>query len=193
MKKIAIANWEELEDRTLAHALLADVDLVIVRYDDNVSVLYGRCAHRGALMADGHVDGNNLICGVHGWDYRLDTGISEYKNSETLPKFSAWIEDGQVLVDEDEIASWAQAHPQPYNRDAYQGAYQDPTGTADEPHVKFIRKFADEGLSKLGHHGRRLRWVYHATVCPNGTIFSSWLASYTNCRCWMRSLSEPAW
>ena len=153
MKKIGIANWNELRDRTPTHALVADVDLVIVRYDENVSVLYGRCAHRGALMADGYVDGDNLICGVHGWDYRVDTGISEYKNSETLPIFNAWIEDGQVLIDEDEIASWAQAHPQPYDRDAYQGAYQDPTGTADEPHVKFIRKLADEGLTKVGHHG----------------------------------------
>jgi len=40
MKKIGIANWNELEDRTPAHALVADVDLVIVRYDDNVGVLY---------------------------------------------------------------------------------------------------------------------------------------------------------
>ncbi|UCG74390.1 MAG: alpha-hydroxy-acid oxidizing protein [Chromatiales bacterium] len=104
-------------------------------------------------MADGHVRGQNLICGVHDWDYRLDTGVSEYNNSETLPKFSAWIEDGQVLVDEDEIAAWASEHPQPFDRDAYQGAYQDPTGTADEPYVKYIRKLADEGLSKTGHHG----------------------------------------
>jgi len=34
-----------------------------------------------------------------------------------------------------------------------QGAYQDPTGTVDEPHVKLIRKLASEGLSKVGHHG----------------------------------------
>ena len=153
MKKIGIASWNELQDRTPTPALVADVDLVIVRFDDAVSVLYGRCAHRGALMADGHVDGDNLICGLHGWDYRLDTGISEYNNSETLPMFSAWIEDGQVVVDVDEIASWAQAHPQPYDRDAYQGAYQDPTGTADEPYVKFIRNLANEGLTKVGHHG----------------------------------------
>jgi nitrite reductase/ring-hydroxylating ferredoxin subunit len=153
MNKIDIAAWDELEDRTPAHALVAGVDLVIVRFDDSVSVLYGRCAHRGALMADGFVDGDNLICGVHYWDYRLDTGISEYNNSETLHKFESWVEDGKVLVDQDEIEAWAREHPQPYNRDAYQGAYQDPTGTADEPHVKFIRKLASEGLSKTGHHG----------------------------------------
>ncbi|MFW2405639.1 MAG: glutamate synthase-related protein [Gammaproteobacteria bacterium] len=153
MNKRAIKHWDELEDRVPAHALVAGVDLVVVRFDDSVSVLYGRCAHRGALMSDGHVDGDNLICGLHGWDYRLDSGISEYDNSETLPKFGAWLENGEVLVDEDELAAWAEAHPQPYDREAYQGAYQDPTGTADEPYVKLIRKLADEGLSKFGHHG----------------------------------------
>jgi len=153
MKKIVIARWDELEDRVPAYALVADVDLVIVRYDDSVTVLYGRCAHRGALMSDGHVAGDNLICGVHGWDYRLDTGVSEYNNRETLPRFTAWVDDGQVLVDEDEIAAWAKQHPQPYQRESYQGLYQDHHGIPIEPHVKFIRKLANEGLSKMGHHG----------------------------------------
>lgn len=153
MNKTAIMNWDELDDRSPAHALVAGVDLVVIRFDDTVSVLYGRCAHRGALMADGHVDGDNIICGLHGWDYRMDSGISEYNNSETLPKFNAWVEDGQVCVDEDEIAAWATKHPQPFDRDSYQGAFQDPTGTKDEPYVKFIRKMANEGLSKTGHHG----------------------------------------
>jgi nitrite reductase/ring-hydroxylating ferredoxin subunit len=153
MNKLPIKKWSDLEDRVPAHAVVADVDLVVTRFDDSVSVLYGRCAHRGALMSDGHVDGDNLICGLHGWDYRIDTGVSEYNNSETLPKFNAWIEDGQVLVDQDEISAWAADHPQPYDRKSYQGAYQDPTGTADEPHVKLIRKLANDGLSKVGHHG----------------------------------------
>ena len=153
MKKIAIQKWSELGDRAPMHAFVAEVDLVIVRYDDTVTVLYGRCAHRGALMADGYVDGDNLICGVHDWDYRLDTGVSEYNNSEKLPRFNAWVEDDQVWVDEDEIVAWAEHHPQPYKRDSYQGVYQDPSGTRDEPYVKYIRKLADEGLSKVGHHG----------------------------------------
>jgi nitrite reductase/ring-hydroxylating ferredoxin subunit len=102
---------------------------VIVRFDDAVSVMYGRCAHRGALMSDGFVKGDNLICGVHFWDYRLDTGVSEYNHKETLPKFSSWVEDGEVRVDQEEIEAWASQHPQPYQRDAYQGVYQDHTGT----------------------------------------------------------------
>jgi len=153
MNKISIANWEEIGDRTPVHAIVGDVDLVIVRFDDDVSVMYGRCAHRGALMSDGFVKGDNLICGVHFWDYRLDTGVSEYNHRETLPKFRSWIEKDKVLVDQDEIEAWSKTHPQPYQRDSYQGVYQDHAGTSDEPHVKFIRKLATEGLSKVGHHG----------------------------------------
>ena len=55
MKKIAIKECSELEDRTPVDALVADVDLVIFRYDD--AVMYGRCAHRGALM---------MTAGLHG-------------------------------------------------------------------------------------------------------------------------------
>ncbi len=151
MIKTAIAQWDELEDRKPAHALVAGVDLVVIRYDDSISVLYGRCLHRGALLADGHISGQNLICGVHGWDFRYDTGISEYANDEVLHKFAAWVEDGEVCVDEAEIAEWAKENPQPYQRDAYQGAYQDPTGSDDEPHVGFIRRLAGSGLK--GAHG----------------------------------------
>ena len=153
MKKHALLALADLPDRQPTYALVANVDLVVVREGDEVSVLYGRCHHRGALLADGHLDGHNLICGVHGWDYRWDTGISEYNNDEQLQKFSAWVEDGTVWVDEEEIARWERENPQPYDRDAYQGTYADAHGDSVEPHVSLIQKLAAEGLEKTGHHG----------------------------------------
>ncbi len=153
MNKINIADWQQLNDREPFAARVSNVDLVVIRYDDAVSVLYGRCVHRRALMADGYISGDSIICGVHGWDYRIDSGISEYNNAEHLDKFNSWIEDDKVWVDKEQILAWEAEHPQPYNRTAYQGTFQDPVGTADEPHVKLIRKLASEGLSKTGHHG----------------------------------------
>jgi len=161
MKKTPIAQWEDLDPTRPSYALVSNVDLVLVRFDRDgekqVSVLYGRCLHRGALMADGSIDGENLICGVHGWDYRFDSGVSEYNNAEKLHKFNAWIEphDGGlwVHVDEDEIAAWELANPQPYNRDEYLGAYADVHGEPTEPHVNLIQELAKNGLSKFGSHG----------------------------------------
>ena len=50
MNKTPISDWDDLEPQTPAYALVADVDLVIIRWPDEeeVSVLYGRCLHRGA-------------------------------------------------------------------------------------------------------------------------------------------------
>ncbi|MEE8488113.1 MAG: glutamate synthase-related protein [Gemmatimonadota bacterium] len=156
MTGVKVATWSELEDRQPVYALIGEVDLVVVRHDDQISVLYGRCLHRGALLSDGHVDGDNLICGVHNWDYRLDTGVSAYENSEALQRFTAWVdsEADAVLVDESEVSAWAEVHPQPYDRDAYLGLYADVHGTPEEPHNQYIQALARDGLKSWGHHGK---------------------------------------
>ncbi|MEO0930182.1 MAG: glutamate synthase-related protein [Pseudomonadota bacterium] len=155
MNKTTIATLSTLPDRKPQYALVAEVDLVVVRFDDEISVFYGRCLHRGALMADGFVRGKDLICGVHNWDYRLDSGVSAYANDEKLPKFTSWVDGDDVQVDADEIAAWAEKNPQPFNRDAYLGLYADPShGIAEEPHTGLIQQYARDGLSKTGHHGR---------------------------------------
>ncbi|TFG65448.1 MAG: glutamate synthase [Gemmatimonadales bacterium] len=153
---VKVATWSELEDRQPAYALVGEVDLVVVRLDDEVTVLYGRCLHRGALLSDGHVDGENLICVVHYWDYRIDTGVSQYKNSEALQRFASWVDHAAdaVFVDAAEVAAWAEDHPQPYDRDSYLGLYADIHGTPEEPHNQYIQTLARDGLKSWGHHGK---------------------------------------
>ena len=156
VKKIKVATWSQLQDRSPAYALVTNVDLVIVRYDDKVSVLFGRCLHRGALLSDGHIDGDNLICGLHGWDYRVDTGISEYNNEEKLVQFNCWIDKNAdaVFVDENQIRDWENKNPQAYYRDSYLGLYADIHGTEEEPYNNYIQHLAKHGLKKWGHHGK---------------------------------------
>jgi len=40
-RPVRVATWSELEDRAPAYALVENVDLVVVRYGDRVSVLGG--------------------------------------------------------------------------------------------------------------------------------------------------------
>ena len=154
-KKVKVATWSELEEKKPCYALVAEVDLVVIRYGGDVSVLYGRCPHRGALMADGHVSGKNLLCGVHGWDYRYDTGVSEYNNEEALHRFSAWIDlkADAVYVDETEVIRWARENPQPWNRDTYQGLYADIKGGPEEPYNHYIHSLAATDPKAFSPHG----------------------------------------
>lgn len=150
---IQAISFNGLPNKKPQHLLINGLDLVVIRYEDEVSVLYGRCLHRGALLGDGYIDGPNLICGVHGWDYRYDTGVSEYNNEEALYKFKSEIKDGFVWVDEQEIDEYLREHPQPFNRDAYLGAYADTHPESTEPYTSYIKELARNGLKNHGHHG----------------------------------------
>jgi len=156
MKKTRIADWNDLEPLQPAYALVANVDLVVIRLEDEdrASVLYGRCLHRGALMSDGSIKGRDLICGLHGWDYNYASGVSSYNPEEKLHRFQSWVEDGGVWVDEDEVSAWEVENPQAYDRETYQGLYQDHHGGPEEPHYQYIQHLAKHGLAEVGHHGR---------------------------------------
>ena len=153
MHPIKLIEFSALAEKAPTYGQVNGLDLVIIRYGQEVSVLYGRCLHRGALMADGHIEGHNLICGVHGWDYRYDTGVSEYNNEEVLHKFYAKVEDDWVWVDEDEINKFLIEHPQPFNRDEYLGQYADTHPESTEPYTLYIKELAKNGLKNYGHHG----------------------------------------
>ncbi len=150
---LGIAKFSSLKEKEPAHALVSNTDLVIIKYGNEVSVLYGRCLHRGALLSDGRVDGHNLICGLHDWDYRIDTGVSEYNNSEVLHKFSSEIINDQVTIDEQEVLDFEIDQPAPFDRDAYLGVYADTHPESTEPYTGYIKELARNGLKNWGHHG----------------------------------------
>jgi glutamate synthase domain-containing protein 2 len=151
LEPIELFLFDSLEEKGPTHALVENVDLVVIRYGDKVSVLYGRCLHRGALLSDGTVSGHNLICGLHNWDYRIDTGVSEYNNSEVLYKFKSEVTDGMVCVDAAEIREYHKSSPQPFQRDEYLGDYADTHPESTEPYTGFIQSLAKNGLKS--HHG----------------------------------------
>ena len=150
---LKLVKFNNLEEKIPTHALAENTDLVVIRFGDKVSVLYGRCLHRGALLSDGKIEGDNLICGLHNWDYRYDTGVSSYNNSERLHKFQEIIEDGYVCVDREEILAFEKDSPQPFDRAAYLGNYADTHPEDTEPYTRMIGDLAINGLRKVGHHG----------------------------------------
>ncbi len=150
-----IARWSEVPDQQPLGVMVEGLDLVVVRRGDAHSVLYGRCLHRGALLSDGTVRGGDLICGLHGWDYRIDSGVSAYNNAERLEKFASRIDTAtdELQVDRNDVVRYLMHHPQPYDPDVYQGLYRDPHMVPEEPFVAYIHELAAYGLSKTGHHG----------------------------------------
>lgn len=80
----------ELDERPLRRVRILGEDLVLYRGEDGgYGLVAERCAHRGASLAYGRIEGNNIRCAYHGWMYAPDgkcveqpaePGDSTYKN-----------------------------------------------------------------------------------------------------------------
>ena len=152
MSLVSVGRMTELPEAAPTAAVVDGVDLVVVRRGTQVDVFEGRCPHRGALLADGRVDGQDLICGVHGWDYRLDTGISSYNPAERLFKFSTQILDDEVWIEKDALVDYRSKRPGRAATSVYERLFDDPhQDTAEEPFVSEIHRLARHGLD--GPHG----------------------------------------
>lgn len=151
---VPVATWSALVDRSPVPATVDGLDLVVVRVDDVPLVFEGRCPHRGALLADGSIVGDDLVCGVHGYDFRLDTGISTYDPSERIHRFTASLDGDQVVVDVAHLETFRRANPQTIATDPYSRLYADAhQATPEEPFVAEIHALARDGLEHVGHHG----------------------------------------
>jgi nitrite reductase/ring-hydroxylating ferredoxin subunit len=169
---IAVTTISTLEDNKPQYALVKGLDLVIIRYGEEISVLYGRCLHREAMMADGPIAGRNIVYGVHGWDYRYDTGVSDSTNKGKHHKFSAWAKEGTLYGVGREIERFLAEHPQPFDREFYLGNC---LGAINQFIKVIARSFGYDEMAKFQPR------TYPPTVmkCIGLLVLSLWKTAHT--------------
>ena len=75
----------ELEEGQVAGATIGDVTYAILKHQEKVYVLDGKCTHEGGPLGEGYIDNSELICPWHSGAYAVDTG----KANENTP----WVTD----------------------------------------------------------------------------------------------------
>ncbi len=113
----ALARVVDLPSRVPRRFVADGVELVVVCVGDAVHVLHGRCPHRFAPMSDAIVEEDRLVCPHHGWDFRLDTGLSEGVPDASLARFRAEVREGVVWVGAAELRAWREAYVQVFSAD----------------------------------------------------------------------------
>ncbi len=160
MNLIELYKISELEDKKIYWKKVVNTELIIVKNGEDISVLYGRCLHRKALLKDWSIKWNDVICGVHNWDYNMSTWISDYNPSEKLQKFTEIIKDWTVFVDEEEIKIWEKTNPQIFDENSLSWYHSDWWATQEEPYVKLIQSLSKQDLLvKWWHWESVSMWV----------------------------------
>jgi nitrite reductase/ring-hydroxylating ferredoxin subunit/uncharacterized membrane protein len=101
----APADWTPALDASMlvenrpAHAIVGDLEVVIVKRDGSIHALADRCAHRGGMLHEGELDGDCIACPLHGTRFRLaDGAIERGPSAYPQPVYEARVNDGRVEI-----------------------------------------------------------------------------------------------
>ena len=56
------------------------------------------CAHSGGALADGYLDGNIVMCPLHGWEYDVTNGINTFDTDLKQEQFQVKVDGNDILV-----------------------------------------------------------------------------------------------
>jgi len=77
-------------------------DVAVFRRGDEILAIGNECPHQGGSLADGPVEGDIVICPLHGWEFDLRSGACMTVPGESVPRYAVTVEDGAVWVEEAE-------------------------------------------------------------------------------------------
>jgi cytochrome P450/nitrite reductase/ring-hydroxylating ferredoxin subunit len=89
------------------------MDLVLLRTRTGLRAYEARCPHQGALLSEGEVEGDALVCRNHRWRFDAETGRRVGGGSECLKPCAVRESDGDVLVDPSSLTSDAPSAARP--------------------------------------------------------------------------------
>ena len=72
---------------------------------DEVFAIDDRCPHSGGPLSEGIVHGDHVTCPLHNWTIGLCNGQAAAPDEGSTPAFSVKVDNGQVFLSEQELAS----------------------------------------------------------------------------------------
>ncbi|RME53814.1 MAG: non-heme iron oxygenase ferredoxin subunit [Deltaproteobacteria bacterium] len=75
-REIEVATLSEIPDGTAKSVEVEGRVIALFHWNGGLYALDGHCPHRGGPLGSGCVEGGVVICPWHGWQFRLEDGIS---------------------------------------------------------------------------------------------------------------------
>ncbi|MHB1687739.1 MAG: Rieske (2Fe-2S) protein [Ignavibacteriaceae bacterium] len=103
--QINLQNFEkvcaikELSEHCGKRFIVNDVDVAVFKVDGKVYALNNVCPHQHtALIYDGFIEGDCVVCPAHGWMFNLETGRMP-TNRKGLESYPVVVQDNYVYVE----------------------------------------------------------------------------------------------
>ncbi len=92
------AKTSDLADGQAVECHIEGKRIAIFRRGHSYRAVEARCPHRGGPLAEGHVDGDRVVCPWHAWTFDLKTGKC-LSMPGRLSVYPVKVDGDEILVD----------------------------------------------------------------------------------------------
>ena len=91
-------NISELKESLGSRFLVNDIDIAVFKIGKKTFAINNVCPHQqAALMFEGFVENETVVCPLHGWCFKLETG-NLCGGNRGLTSYPSKVIDGEVYV-----------------------------------------------------------------------------------------------
>ena len=103
MERRLVCKSDELVEGSLRKVVIDTVDIMIGRKNGKLFACNDSCPHKGASLSKGHLNGENIVCYMHGYEYNVFTGRLEkmlsWKKEDTwVEQHPEWRKSGDLVL-----------------------------------------------------------------------------------------------
>jgi methylamine---glutamate N-methyltransferase subunit C len=102
MPRVKVLDVADLSPGKPALVTLDDRDVAVIRRGDEILAIGNECPHQGGSLCDGWVEGDIVICPLHGWEFDLRSGACMTVPGESVPRYTATVADDAIYLEEAE-------------------------------------------------------------------------------------------
>ena len=95
---VRVAAASDLGADCVLEVLVGDTPYAICNVGGKITALYGICPHRGGPLGQGAINGQNVVCPWHAWEWNCTTGVNDMDASKRVAVCDLKIEGGEILL-----------------------------------------------------------------------------------------------
>jgi nitrite reductase/ring-hydroxylating ferredoxin subunit len=97
--EVKVARVADLPPGTGLAVYAGGRDIALFNLGGEVVAIGNECPHQSGSLGDGQVEGEIVICPLHGWEFDARSGACMTVPGESVPRYRVRIQAGDILVE----------------------------------------------------------------------------------------------
>lgn len=99
MAFVKVESLSTLKPGVVTQAEIGEETYAVCNLDGQVHALQGVCPHQGGPLGEGTLQGANVVCPWHGFEFDCRTGENDMDPTMRVERFAVRVEGDDVLLD----------------------------------------------------------------------------------------------